>query len=86
MYLSRTPGIAQFARRQIDAIGRHAVLPVEMCVTAPFYVDRMGPEVLRGDAQLRKLLAMIGVAYDVAVNFVELFVLRAALENFGLPV
>ena len=39
MYRLSTPGIAQFARRQIDAMGGLAVLPVETCVAAPFRIE-----------------------------------------------
>ena len=49
------------------------------------FSDEVGPKVGRRDAQLRELLAMIGMAHDIAENFVESLVLRAALEEFDLP-
>ena len=39
MYRFMTPGIDQLARRQMDAIGGHEVVPVEICVTAPFLTE-----------------------------------------------
>ena len=36
MYRMRTPGNIQIAGRQIDAMSRRIVLPIEMCNTVPF--------------------------------------------------
>ena len=56
MYRFITPGIAQLAGSQMDAIGGHVVHPLAKDVTAPFLMER----VLKSSGGIPKAINIYG--------------------------